>query len=90
MPVLRIPTPLRTYTAGQGEIDVRGQTVSEAMNDLVVQHPALQKHLFNGEGGLRPFVNLFLGEENITDLQGMDTPLREDDRLLLVPWIVGG
>ena len=90
MPVLRIPTPLRNYTAGQGEIDLQGQTVSEAMNDLIVQHPALQKHLFNGEGSLRPFVNLFLDEENINDLQGMDTPLREDDRLLMIPSIAGG
>jgi len=90
MPVLRIPTPLRTYTGGQNEINLRGQTVSEAMSDLVVQHPSLQKHLFNGEGSLRPFINLFLGEENIKDLQGMETPLQDDDRLLLIPSIAGG
>ncbi|MBN1147229.1 MAG: MoaD/ThiS family protein [Anaerolineales bacterium] len=90
MPVLRIPTPLRMYTNGLNEIDLQGQTVSEAMNDLVVQHPALQKHLFNSEGSLRPFINLFLNDENIHDLQGMDTPLREEDRLLLVPSVAGG
>jgi len=90
MPTLRIPTPLRTYTNGQSEIDVCGQTVAEAMSYLVKEYPALQPHLYNDEGGLRPFVNIFLGEENIKDLQGSETPLREDDRLLLIPSIAGG
>ncbi|MEW5867687.1 MAG: MoaD/ThiS family protein [Chloroflexota bacterium] len=90
MPVLRIPTPLRTYTAGQSEISVHGATVAAAMSDLVTQFPALQPHLYNNDGVLRPFVNLFLGEENVKDLQGLETPLREGDRLLLIPSIAGG
>jgi len=90
MPTLRIPTPLRNYTDGQSEIDVRGQTVAEAMSYLVKEYPALQPHLYNEQGGLRPFVNIFLGEENVKDLQGPDTPLRENDRLLLIPSIAGG
>ena len=90
MPVLRIPTPLRTYTAGQSEINVHGATVSAAMSDLVTQFPALQPHLYNNDGALRPFVNLFLGEENVKDLQGLETPLSEGDRLLLIPSIAGG
>ncbi len=90
MPSLRIPTPLRTYTDGQSEIDLQGSTVHEVMDDLVAQHPALRPHLFNGEGQLRPFVNLFLNEDNVRDLQGMDTPLNEGDRLMLIPSIAGG
>jgi molybdopterin converting factor small subunit len=90
MPTLRIPSPLRNYTDGQSEIDVRGQTVAEAMSYLVKEYPALQPHLYNEQGGLRPFVNIFLGEENVKDLQGPDTPLRENDRLLLIPSIAGG
>lgn len=90
MPVLRIPTPLRSYTAGQGEIEVMGDTVREAMEYLLAQHPSLQPHLYNGSGDLRPFVNLFLGEENIKQLEGLETPLAEDDRLLLIPSIAGG
>ena len=90
MPAIRIPTPLRSYTHGQNEVAVRGQTVSEAMGDLIIQYPALQPHLFNGQGSLRPFVNLFLGEENVRDLQGLETPLKEDDHLLLIPSIAGG
>jgi molybdopterin converting factor small subunit len=90
MPSLRIPTPLRPYTNGQSDISVQGLTVADAMQDLVAQYPALKPHLFNGEGALRPFVNLFLGEENIKELQGLETPLKENDRLMLIPSIAGG
>jgi adenylyltransferase/sulfurtransferase len=90
MPSLRVPTPLRTYTAGQSEVSLNGGTVGELMDSLVLQYPAIQPHLFNGEGSLRPFVNLFLGEDNVRDLKGLETPIQEDDRLLLIPSIAGG
>jgi len=90
MATLRIPTPLRPYTEGQSEVSVPGQTVAEALNQLIAQYPALEQHIFNGDGQLRPFVNLFLGEDNISDLQGLDTPLTESDRLILIPSIAGG
>jgi adenylyltransferase/sulfurtransferase len=90
MPVLRVPTPLRSYTGGNNEIAVQGGTVAEAMSDLVAHYPAIKPHLYNGEGSLRPFVNLFLGENNIKDLQGLNTALGESDRLLLIPSIAGG
>ena len=90
MPLLRIPTPLRTYTNGQSEVTLGGRTVSEAMSDLVAQYPSLKQHIFNGQGSLRPFVNLFLGEENVKELEGLDTPLEENDRMLLIPSIAGG
>lgn len=90
MPSLRIPTPLRSYTDGQREVNVQGDTVAEAMDNLVAQFPALRPHLFNGKAELRPFVNLFLNEENVRELQGMSTPLKETDRLMLIPSIAGG
>ncbi|MDI6770407.1 MAG: MoaD/ThiS family protein [Anaerolineales bacterium] len=90
MPVLKMPTPLRSYVDGQAEVTVTGATVGEAMQSLVTQFPALKAHLYNGEGQLRPFVNLFIGESNIKDLQGLGTSLGEDDKLLLVPSIAGG
>ena len=85
MATLKIPTPLRSYTNGQTEISVQGGTVGEVMNDLVTQFPTLRLHLYNGKDELRPFVNLFLNSENVKDLQGMQTPLAEDDRLMLIP-----
>jgi adenylyltransferase/sulfurtransferase len=60
------------------------------MDGLVTLYPTLRPHLFNGDGQLRPFVNLFLNDSNIRDLQGMDTPLKESDRLMLIPSIAGG
>jgi len=90
MPVIRIPTPLRSYTESQAEVQVKGQTVAEAMEDLVHVHPSLRTHLYNGTGQLRPFVNLFLNEDNVKDLEGMQTTLGPNDRLMLIPSIAGG
>lgn len=90
MAILRIPTPLRTYTDGQIEVKVGGENVAQAMDQLVSRYPTLRPHLYNGDGKLRPFVNLFVGENNVKDLQGLETPLEEDERVLLVPSIAGG
>ncbi|HET6822224.1 MAG TPA: MoaD/ThiS family protein [Anaerolineales bacterium] len=90
MPVLRIPTPLRTYTNGQSEVNVSGSNISDALADLTTQYPALKPHLFNDGGDLRPFVNLFVGENNIKDLQGVDTPIKEGEKIMLIPSIAGG
>lgn len=90
MTTLRIPTPLRPYAGGQTEVNVQGANVGEALKDLVNQYPSLGQHLFNDGGELRPFVNLFLGEEDVRHLQGVDTPLKEGDRLMIIPSIAGG
>ncbi len=90
MPVLRIPTPLRTYTNGQSDVIVNGSNISDALTDLTAQYPALKPHLFNDGGELRPFVNLFVGENNIKDLQGVNTPIQNGEKILLIPSIAGG
>jgi sulfur-carrier protein len=90
MTTLKIPTPLRYYTDGQAVVSVNGANVSAAMRNLVEQFPTLESHLYNGKGDLRAFVNLFLGEDNIKDLQGLETPLNEEDTLRLIPSIAGG
>jgi adenylyltransferase/sulfurtransferase len=90
MPVLRIPTPLRSYTSGQSEVKVSGGNISEALTDLTAQYPTIKPHIFNDGGELRPFVNLFVGENNIKDLQGVETPIQDGDRLVLIPSIAGG
>jgi adenylyltransferase/sulfurtransferase len=90
MTTLRIPTPLRPYAEGNSEITVQGLTVGEALNDLVTQYPSLKKHLFAETDELRPFVNLFLGDEDVRHLQGVDTPLKDGDKLMIIPSIAGG
>jgi molybdopterin converting factor small subunit len=90
MTILRIPTPLRAYTSGKNEVNVTGSKISEALTDLTNQYPSIKPHLFNDGGELRPFVNLFVGEHNIKDLQGLNTPIKDGDKLMLIPSIAGG
>jgi sulfur-carrier protein len=86
---IRIPTPLRAYAGNQATVAVDGETVGAALSDLVTQHPELRAHLFNGDT-LRNFVNVFLGEEDIRFLDGLDTPIANDASLRIIPSIAGG
>ncbi len=90
MSTLRIPTPLRPYANGQGEITLQAQTVGEALTILTDRYTGLRPHLFTPDGKLRPFVNLFVNDEDVRQLKGLDTPIHESDRLILVPSIAGG
>jgi adenylyltransferase/sulfurtransferase len=90
MPTIRIPTPLRQYAKGQAEVTVSGATVGEALTDLTAQHPGLRQHLYGDTGQLRSFVNVFLNQSDIRELQGAGTALKEGDRLMIVPSIAGG
>lgn len=90
MTTIRIPTPLRQYTAGQAEIPVAGADVGAVLADLTGQHPGLRGHLYTDGGELRAFVNIFLNDEDVRYLQGAATPVAEADRLMIVPSIAGG
>ncbi len=89
MAKIRIPTPLRAFTDGAASIEVDGGTVGEALDSLVAQHPELRDHLFQEEE-LRSFVNIFIGEEDIRFLQGLDTEINAADSLRIIPSIAGG
>jgi molybdopterin converting factor small subunit len=86
---IRIPTPLRAFAGNQTIVTVGGQTVGAALGDLVTQYPELRTHLYNGDA-LRNFVNVFLGEEDIRFLDGLDTPIATDAALRIIPSIAGG
>jgi MoaD family protein len=90
MITVRIPTPLRPYTEGISEIQVNGKNVGEALQALTSDYPAVRNHLFTEENDLRSFVNLFLNDEDVRHLEGVQTPLREGDRLMIIPSIAGG
>ncbi len=90
MPTLNIPTPLRTYTQGTSIIDLHATDVGGAVKELVAEYPSLYPHLFTDEGVLRPYVNLFVNDEDVRHLQGLDTELGEQDRLRIIPSIAGG
>ena len=90
MPILKMPSPLRSYVNGMTEVPVSGTTVGEAVESLLTLFPAMRPHLTDQQGKLRPFVNLFLASQNIKNLQGLDTPLEPEDILNLIPSIAGG
>ena len=90
MPTLKIPTPLRPYADGQSSLTLPGEFVEEVLEGAVEMYPMLKNHLFNDDGKLRPFVNVFLGEDNVNQLEGLKTPLSDGDTLLIIPSIAGG
>lgn len=90
MTAVRVPTPLRPYTDGQKEIEVQAGTVGEALKSLAEIHPGLEKHLFDDEGELRSYVNIFVNDEDVRGLDGSDTALDADDQVTIVPSIAGG
>ncbi len=87
---IHIPTPLRKFTGGAATVGVQGDTVGEALEDLTRQYPILKNHLYNEEGALRSFVNVYLNDEDIRYLDGENTPLDADATLSIVPSIAGG
>ncbi|GIV58159.1 MAG: MoaD/ThiS family protein [Bacteroidetes bacterium] len=87
---IHIPTPLRAFTGNQATVEVAGETVREALADLVARHPALKHHLFDEAGRLRSFVNVYVGDEDIRYLDGPATALKPGDTLSIVPSIAGG
>jgi len=85
-----IPTPLRAYTGKQDTVEVEGQTIAEALGDLTSQFGDLRPHLFNDQGRLRSFVNVYVNDEDIRYLQRDDTVLRPGDVVSIVPSVAGG
>ncbi len=85
-----IPTPLRIYAGNASAVNVAGATVGEALSNLVAQHPQLKNHLYDEQGRLRAFVNVFRNDEDIRHLDREATPLSERDELSIVPSIAGG
>ena len=90
MILIRIPTPLRAYTDGQKEIQVEGETLGSALEDLTLRYPLLRPHLFDSEGNLRPYVNIFVNQDDTRSLAGFDTPLEDRDKVMILPSIAGG
>ena len=91
MPVLvRIPTPLRAVTKGAGEVQARGDTVVELIEDLERQYPGLRERLIEESGELRRFINIYVNEEDVRFLQGKKTVLKDGDQVSIVPAIAGG
>lgn len=90
MITVRIPTPLRTLTKGQGEVKASAATVAEMIETLNGAHPGIKDRLCDDKGELRRFVNIYVNEEDIRFLSGKDTTLKDGDEVSIVPAIAGG
>jgi len=90
MAKIHIPTPLHQYTGKQATVDIGAANIGEALNRLVARHPDLRRHLYNDDGKLRAFVNVYLNDEDIRYLQKEATALKDNDSISIVPSIAGG
>jgi sulfur-carrier protein adenylyltransferase/sulfurtransferase len=90
MAKILIPTPLRPYTDKQDAVDVAGATVGELLADLTRKHSGLKAHLYNDQGKLRSFVNIYINDEDIRYLQHEQTPVQSGDTISIIPSVAGG
>src|SRR5205809_1851341 len=90
MAKILIPTPLRPYTDKQDAVDAAGTTVGELLADLTRKHSGLKAHLYNEQGKLRSFVNVYVNDEDIRYLQKEQTPVAASDTVSIIPSVAGG
>ena len=86
---VRIPTILRTYTDGAKQVEGTGATLGELFVDLEQRHGGLQDRLVDN-GGLRRFVNVYLNDEDVRFLNGLETPVKDGDKVTVLPAVAGG
>jgi molybdopterin converting factor small subunit len=87
---VRIPTTLRTLTAGQSQVSLDGTTVRDVIGNLEAAHPGFSDRLLDGDGNLRRFVNVFVADDDIRFLEGLDTPVPEGETVSIIPAVAGG
>ncbi len=87
---VRIPSQLRPLAGGAGEVELEGSTVGEVLAALDSAHPGFADRLFEENGTLRRFVNVFVAEEDVRFLQGLGTPVEDGQTISIVPAVAGG
>jgi sulfur-carrier protein len=90
MPTIKVPPVLRSQTGGEAEVSVQGGTVGEALRALVKAHPGTSEQLFSPEGDLNRYVNVYLNDEDVRVLDGLDTSASESDTVVILPAMAGG
>jgi molybdopterin synthase sulfur carrier subunit len=90
MATVRIPTQLRTLSGGDAEVTVEGSTVGEVLSALDAAHPGFRDRLFDEGGQLRRFVNVFVADEDVRFLQGLDTTVDDGQTVSIIPAVAGG
>lgn len=90
MPTVRFPAVMKYYVNNQAEFFVPATTVNELVQQVIEQHPSIKFHLVDSEGNLRRHFHVFVNGTHIRDLQGMDSPLNEQDKVILMASAAGG
>ena len=90
MSTVKIPPVLRNSTGGEKEVSADGGNVGEVLRALAQAHPATEAQLFSEEGQLNRYVNVYLNDEDVRVLDGLDTPVKESDTLVILPAMAGG
>jgi sulfur-carrier protein len=90
MSTIKIPPVLRSSVGGEKEVDAHGSTVGEVLRSLSHQHPAAESQLFSEDGGLNRYVNVYLNDEDVRVLNGLDTRVSEVDTIVILPAMAGG
>jgi molybdopterin converting factor small subunit len=90
MALVKIPPVLRPSTSGEKEIDASGDNVGAVLSALAEQHPATKGQLFGENGDLNRYVNVYLNDEDVRVLSGLDTPVGATDTLVILPAMAGG
>ena len=88
--IVRVPTTLRTLTAGQSEVSVDGVTVGDALDNLEAAHPGFKERLLDDAGELRRFVNVFVSDDDIRFIGGLGTAVPDGETVSIVPAVAGG
>jgi len=90
MAIVVIPTPLRKFTNNTARLQIQANDVNGIVNELTQNFPELKRHLLDEQGNVRSFVNVFVGDDDIRNLQQGQTPVREETVISIVPAIAGG
>ncbi|UDY34580.1 ubiquitin-like small modifier protein 1 [Dermatobacter hominis] len=90
MVTIRIPTTLRTLTGGSSSVEVEGATIGEVLANLDAAHPGFKDRLFDDDGSLRRFVNVFLADDDVRYLDGVDTAVTDGAEISIIPAVAGG
>ena len=91
MPVnVRIPTILRTYTGGASEVTAEGGTLAEVLDDLERNHTGIKARVLDETGALRRFVNVYVGNDDVRFLDGLQTPTPQGSSISVIPAVAGG
>ncbi|MFP5577620.1 MAG: ubiquitin-like small modifier protein 1 [Acidimicrobiia bacterium] len=87
---VRIPTTLRPMAGGKSEVEVEGATVGEVLKALDAAHPGFADRLLDDDGNLRKFVNVFVADDDVRFMDGLETPVPDGETVAIIPAVAGG